>query len=518
MDIKAALMGSLLLMNTAFAQTPGLRTLLMPGPLVKAHEDLRSECSKCHSSFDKRAQVGLCFDCHEEVATDLDGHKGFHGRLTGGTNCTQCHTEHLGRVADIVGLNKESFEHELTDFPLLGRHQKTACSSCHKPGSKYREAKVNCYDCHEPDDRHRKQLGSSCDDCHSPGSWAKTTFEHDKTNFQLKGEHKNVPCAACHPGERYKDIAATCISCHALSDVHAGTYGEECDRCHTVTGWGSTSFDHDLDTDFKLLASHEKVPCQACHQPGRVEELPGTTCIDCHLGDDEHQGKNGRECANCHSERGWAKITFDHNHDTDFPLLGKHADVNCGACHKGPVYEEKLKSDCHSCHAMDDIHESLLGEQCERCHEAQGWADNIVFAHDLTAFPLIGMHASVACEACHIDRSFKETTHRCVECHETQDEHKGALGDQCHQCHNPKDWKLWRFNHNSQTDFVLENAHQRLSCSSCHTEPAEKFARLNSDCVFCHREDEMHDGDFGIDCDRCHTTDRFNNLQKLTLQ
>ena len=87
-------------------------------------------------------------------------------------------------------MDSDLFEHDLTDYPLKGGHAKTKCAKCHKKKDKYRDAPSGCIKCHKNDDVHEDRLGNKCADCHSESSWRKPRFDHDKTKFKLKGEHK----------------------------------------------------------------------------------------------------------------------------------------------------------------------------------------------------------------------------------------------------------------------------------------------------------------------------------------
>ena len=96
------------------------------------------------------------------------------------------------------------------------------------------------------------------------------------------------------------------------------------------------------------------------------------------------------------------KQIFDHD-ETDYPLEYKHKDVKCDACHRGPVYtKKKLGSKCYTCHKNDDVHKEEQGKTCKRCHNVQGWTKEVFFDHDLSEFPLNGLHATASCEACHL--------------------------------------------------------------------------------------------------------------------
>ena len=101
------LLCALLAAREAEAVNP--ETLLMPGKLTTAHAKYEEECSKCHDRTDRSRQTGLCLDCHKEIAADVRQHRGFHGRLTGidTAECRACHSEHLGRNADIMKLSRE---------------------------------------------------------------------------------------------------------------------------------------------------------------------------------------------------------------------------------------------------------------------------------------------------------------------------------------------------------------------------------------------------------------------------
>ncbi len=99
-----------------------------------------------------------------------------------------------------------------------------------------------------------------------------------------------------------------------------------------------------------------------------------------------------------------------------------------------------------------------------------------------------------------------------MKCHESDDEHKRRLGPQCGSCHNPNGWSLWRFDHDSQTHFKLDGAHQGLECHACHREPMEKKTRQSMACSSCHMKDDVHRGGFGQYCQRCHITKSFEEI------
>lgn len=498
-----------------------IETLVMPGELIEGHAKYEQECDQCHQRFRKASQSKLCLDCHEKVAADVDARKGYHGRheRIRKVECKICHTDHKGRKADVVPLDVQRFDHGITDFPLKGAHLKAGCDGCHEPTSLYREAPSQCVDCHKEQDAHKKRLGEACHECHQPGSWTRTEFDHAITDFPLWHKHAELTCSSCHPNQRYEGTPTDCYSCHALNDFHRGDYGTRCDRCHTPREWESSIFEHARDTDFVLKHGHLKVACGGCHDGKLYGQKRDKTCFACHRNEDVHSGHNGRKCNECHSPRGWTRVSFDHKKDTDFALLGKHADLNCRACHKGEAEDDKPSSDCYACHRGDDVHQGQEGKRCDSCHDAQGWGRGVFFEHDMTRFPLIGLHGVVPCEECHLAATFKDAPLDCGSCHEADDVHERRLAKECADCHNPNGWKLWQFDHNTETDFKLDGEHEKLHCDACHTVPIEKLGAQSRQCSTCHWKDDRHDGRFGLNCARCHTTEVFKPaglIQRLT--
>jgi hypothetical protein len=420
--------------------------LVIPGEVIEGHAKLEKDCGQCHEPFDKKSQRRLCLACHKDVARDIESKVGFHGRRreVAGVECKHCHTEHKGRSFDIVKLDRQTFNHDLTDFKLDGRHRTASCSVCHVAPAKFRAAPGECIGCHKQDDHHKGTLGRECAGCHAPEGWRKTKpFDHGKTKFPLEGAHQKVACAVCHVGERYKDLPRLCVDCHRIQDRHRGRYGDKCERCHNAKDWKSVGFDHDK---------------------------------------------------------------------TKFPLRGNHKAVKCDACHSGDLYADKLATGCASCHGRSDPHKGQLGTRCERCHAETGWRKKVDFDHDITRFPLIGLHSGVACEECHRNQAYKSTPSICSGCHK-DGHHEGRLGPECSRCHNPNGWKLWRFDHDRQTRFPLDGAHAGLDCHACHKSRVTAKASAPSSCHGCHASDDAHQGAFGRACEKCHTTQSFRQTR-----
>jgi hypothetical protein len=513
----------MLIMSALAVNADSLSSLLMPGPVISAHEKYEHDCDQCHDTSDKDKQGHLCVQCHdhENILDDISGKIGFHGRLpkSDQTNCKHCHTEHEGRNATVVLLNPSTFNHQQTDFKLKGTHKKTSCNACHEDGKKFAEAPVECYSCHKEQDAHDGKLGKKCEDCHKSTNWRDSGFDHDDTDFPLKDAHEKTSCNACHINKKYEETPKTCISCHQVNDVHRGGYGKKCESCHNSKEWTEAKFDHKKETDFPLYGQHKKTACSNCHVPGvpankgkDKKDLP-TKCYGCHRNDDSHKGRNGKKCDDCHSSTAWDKQKFDHDKKTDFPLHGKHKKVTCSACHKGDLYEDKLSIKCIDCHKKDDAHKGKQGKNCDSCHNEKGWHSNVQFDHDLSSFPLIGMHAATQCEECHLTAEYGSTDAECNQCHASDDVHETTLGTDCHACHNPNSWNTWLFDHDKATDFKIDGAHEELGCYDCHQTKSDGKLEASKDCISCHRSDDIHNRQFGAQCGDCHSTKKFKDVK-----
>ena len=293
--------------------------------------------------------------------------------------------------------------------------------------------------------------------------------------------------------------------------MHKGSRGEDCAQCHVESKWGTAKFDHLRETGFALLGRHAAVDCAACHRTGNFKDEIPKTCVGCHRAVDAHANRFGDDCASCHGNEDW-HAEFDHAAKTKFALTGKHAKLDCHTCHTARTATQKLPTDCASCHRGDDVHGGAQRANCDSCHSTEGWRTDVRFDHDLSSFPLLGMHVIVGCGQCHASRSYTGAPQECVACHRSSDVHKGTLGDKCATCHSPNGWKVWDFDHNQQTDFPLTGSHAQLACNDCHRKPAGQM-RLPTDCAACHRDDDIHLGQFGAQCQRCHTTITFKGAR-----
>lgn len=120
-------------------------------PLERRHASL--PCKACHDPQQRSVAHRACRTCHG------DPHRG-----SNAFDCADCHRADRWRVM--------RFDHDLTAYPLTGRHRITACSGCHR-NPNWSGVRTDCAACHafdRPRDReHLTQL--ACDDCHTTTNW-----------------------------------------------------------------------------------------------------------------------------------------------------------------------------------------------------------------------------------------------------------------------------------------------------------------------------------------------------------
>lgn len=405
------------------------------------------------------------------------------------------------------------------------------CENCHESFSQGAQSRL-CVSCHKRIDedvrekqgfhgRSKEVAQRECRHCHTDhigrdGDIVQLdteTFPHDVTDFALVGAHRSVTCASCHPAAKaFRDAPGSCFGCHEADDPHKTRLGRECEDCHKETTWSETRpFDHSK-TDFALKGAHRKLDCKACHI-GEIYSDLSVDCVGCHRIQDVHNGTFGKKCESCHAVQTWADARFDHKRDTDFALVGKHEKVACNKCHGATTAASKTPTKCVECHGKDDPHRGKLGTKCDTCHTPKGWRQEVAFDHDITRFPLIGLHVLVPCEGCHLDATYRIEDLACATCHTKDDKHEARLGTSCASCHNPNGWAFWSFDHDTRTKYRLTGQHAGLECEACHTQARNKDVQLATDCASCHARDDVHKGAFGRRCEQCHTTRKFKGAK-----
>ncbi|MCA9540586.1 MAG: cytochrome c3 family protein [Myxococcales bacterium] len=455
-------------------------------PLEGAHAD--AKCRECHAQTritDPAARkiegtwLGLpttCAECHRSE----DPHDGeFAGRA-----CTECHGQ--ARWKQLVG-----FDHDRTQFPLVGEHRTVACDDCHRE-RRFTDTTSTCNGCHQTPHPEATKFGPDCAGCHTSAGWANIIYPLARhRQFPLKFGHAIKDCQKCHGEQGNTAPRSDCNGCH--KDVHSGRFGNRCQTCHDTVDWHRiqrSAFDHDK-TDFPLRGQHVSVRCEDCHKNGRLEKLPHEKCLDCHA--DPHRGEVGTKCEDCHVVQGFRPSTYGLARHTGFKLTGAHAATGCAECHKKEdVWRfQKGVVECHECH--EDRHAGQFGERgCATCHVDTRWQPAERFEH-AAVFALEGRHAETPCAHCHADEKYAGVPRQCGGCHGAP--HLGqftatAPAHDCTECHTPAGWK-GGYDHDRV--WPLAGAHAKAECGECHKEVTLADGRATvrwrlgfRDCARCH--------------------------------
>lgn len=304
----------------------------------------------------------------------------------------------------------------------------------------------------------------SCTGCHTTEGWSPLrrdlAFDHTDTGFRLEGRHGDVSCVRCHTSLDFGRASVAepgdCASCHL--DVHEGTIVRTCASCHTTESFSALDYGLVHPADFPLEGAHLQTSCESCH----TDDLGGafrpvdTDCATCHLGDyltvplvDHQRLGFSTTCNECHSSLDFRDVAFDHFvFSGGFELVGRHAGIECTACHSGPggalPFAPASPDDCVSCHRSDYDREhgsSGFPTDCLACHNPFEW-DGASFDHSFPIFS--GAHAGEwdGCSDCHqVPGDFGSFT--CLTCHrqgQMDDTHSGERGyaydsPTCLSCH-----------------------------------------------------------------------------------
>ncbi|MDX1435265.1 MAG: hypothetical protein R3335_00545 [Anaerolineales bacterium] len=435
-----------------------------PGPLtavsstgeslggVASHAEI-AECGQCHRPLETR-QSELCMQCHLDIRQEIND-DGLHARIPDVARCFDCHPDHRGADFDPVLAAAENFDHEITGFSLI-RHQinydtaPLACIDCHAGGEFTANVAV-CADCHGSQDQafiiqHELDFGIQCLDCHD-GVDRMIGFAHHTTGFPLDGEHAALACAGCHQDAPFDQTPSECAGCHSEPPVHLGMFGTDCAACHTPTGWtpaslDSLAFDHAENAGFDLDRHAldfrgNPISCSDCHTAG-LQQFTEQTCLSCHEAEEpafmaQHQDQFGPACVACHD--GVDRMA-GFNHQDVFLLDGRHAEIECAACHLDFQFSG-TPLECSACHAEPAVHAGVFGTNCEACHTTTAWAPALLRAH---TFPLDhGGEGVIECLTCHPATYVQYTCDACHAPAEMLEEHNKeeifGISGRCAECH-----------------------------------------------------------------------------------
>ncbi|UCD98301.1 MAG: hypothetical protein JSV42_15300 [Chloroflexota bacterium] len=215
-----------------------------------------------------------------------------------------------------------------------------------------------------------------------------------------------------------------------------------------------------------------------------------------------------------------------------FILDGKHAELDCFACHSDGEYKgtPNLCADCHG----DIAPAAHYAEDCAACHITGSW-EEISFEHSVVdTTDCLSCHQgdeperhyAGQCSACHNTEDWQQAdfnheavdTRNCKSCHQTSKPANHYDG-QCSACHNTINWAQANFNHQAVGATDCKSCHNGKQpanhyggqCSACHNTSNWAQASFNhqavgaTDCKACHsgRKPANH---FGGQCSACHST------------
>lgn len=358
---------------------------------------------------------------------------------------------------------------------------------------------------------------------------------HKGTTFALDGRHVMVACAACHVNGVTRGTPSSCASCHWVrrqNDPYRTALGSQCESCHRTSSWSAVKWDHGVETALVLGGTHRTLTCIACHANRRFTGTSGA-CVTCHRADyDRTTTPNhaaagyATTCDSCHrmSDSAWQGAAVNHN--AFYPLLGVHATVTCTTCHTNNRYAG-TPTTCVGCHrstydrTTSPNHAAAgYATTCDTCHRATDatWL-SAAFNHG-QFFPLVGLHATASCAACHASNVYRGTPRDCYTCHAaayratSNPNHLGAgFPTTCDTCHRDTDtsWSQGKFAHTAFP--ITSGKHAGNACSACHTTPSSYTVFT---CLTCHGRTQMdskHQGRTGYRydstaCYGCHPTGR----------
>jgi hypothetical protein len=442
---------------------------------------------------------GDCLSCHvEEGSAAIDR-----------ANCLGCHT------AIEKGLARETGYHYTS---VIARQQD--CGACHRE--------------HEAEGQ---RLTAWNDEA------SKRRFDHAPTGFALTDTHAKLLCERCHNTERmaagasdranpahsFQGLDADCASCH--ESPHGRPL--DCALCHRPTQFADLRtpaiFDHAADTGFALEGAHAEAACAQCHADLRFARV-GVSCADCHQ-DVAHRGELGFDCARCHTPHDWklSSARLVEHQQTRFPLLGRHALMDCEACHTNVQRDEfvGLPTDCIGCHGADwattasPNHAQLgFGTDCQQCHSVSHlfWTE-ARFAHT-PSFPLTQGHAGVDCATCHVAGQALPAGDDCFACHTANNPPHiaGGFPSDCLLCHTPTSFEgVATYAHAASGFPGGVGQHAQADCLTCHTSGV--YAGMPADCFLCHSADyngtqnpDHQDVGLPTNCEWCHTPTSWNDV------
>jgi hypothetical protein len=167
-------------------------------------EHAEAACEGCHQNNVFAGTPSDCYSCHQQD----DEHGGQYG-----TNCAACHNPSDWENA--------TFDHNLSNFPLAGRHAGLTCEQCHS-GGQFAGLSTACASCHGDPAFHAGMFGLDCAACHSTQNWY-APYNGSHPGIADEGgsgvNHGGASCRDCHQPTLH---TYTCLACHDSNTGEGG--------------------------------------------------------------------------------------------------------------------------------------------------------------------------------------------------------------------------------------------------------------------------------------------------------
>jgi len=398
----------------------------------------------------------------------------------------------------------------LTAFFSDAVHGQVSPGDLHADHARY-EGLANCTKCHTVG---KGVSDAKCLDCH-------------KEILTLRNSNRGLHS---QPNVRQK----TCVSCH--SDHHG--------RNFQMVRFDQKNFQHE-QAGYRLEGAHRKLDCKECHKAGLIRNKTlaarrntwlglETSCLSCHQ--DTHQGTLKGNCLDCHTMEKFKPAERFNHESAKFKLRGAHVKTDCRECHRieqrnGREFQQFTGlsfNTCTACHK--DVHEGKFGQNCVKCHNEKSFKsvriETASFDHDVTRYPLEGMHEGVECRKCHKTGSYTDPVRfgMCRDCH--TDYHKGEFvrskpSSDCKECHTlsqPFTSTTYSLEKHDASAFPLRGSHMATACNDCHIKDGRwTFRSIGTTCVDCHQD--IHAGKISgkyypaSDCRVCHAEENWASIR-----
>ena len=263
-------------------------------------------------------------------------------------------------------------------------------------------------------------------------TWQRRDVQPHAT-FPLVGVHATQACAACHKNNVYKGTPRDCVGCHRTDyDAHddpeprGGRLPDDVRHLPQVHRPGlapGASFNHTRtffplvgvarDPGLRGVPQEQRLQGHAARlrrlPPGRLRATPRTRTTP--------RPASRRPARRCHKSPTRPGSGADvQPHATTFPLVGVHATQAV----RGLPHEQRLQG--HAARLLRLPPDRLQTARrtpnhvaagfpttCETCHKFTDPAWKPGDASTTRTFPLVGVHATQACAACHKNNVYKGT-------------------------------------------------------------------------------------------------------------